>query len=392
MGKKPSLLLFIILFGAMFLFGYIENIKGVSYPLIKTDFGISYEQQGVFVSILSFSYVLFCLLGGILIARLGVKATFTLGFIFMALGLGAAFFFPSFLLAASALFVVSASFGLFEVSSNALATQIFQKKPALLMSLMHFFYGAGSSVSPRAAGTISLAMSWRHVYLFSLPLVLLLFIPSLFARFPGTQHPEGGAEEKKATFYDALKTPAVWYFALTLGLMVGVELASPNWGGLYFQDVHGLDPQTLGAAFISNFYILFTLSRLASGFGIEKIGYDRSLILACCMVLVIFILGFALGPRGIRVLPFLGFFTAIFWPTLMALAMGHFRQNSPVMTSAVIVIAGGINSLMQFLIGYTNRLAGPQWGYRSCFVYALLSLGALLLLKRHLRAQSKAPA
>ena len=80
-----------------------------------------------------------------------------------------------------------------------------------------------------------------------------------------------------------------------------------------------------------------------------------------------------------------GFFSAIFWPTLLAVAMVYFREDSPVMTSAIIVIAGALNSGIQFLMGLTNRLIGYAWGYRSALVYAVLAIAALIVLTRHLR-------
>ena len=368
----------------MFLFGFIENVKGVSYPLIKTEFNVSYEQQGMMVSVLSFGYVLFCLIGGILIGSWGVKKTFLLGFGIIIVGLSGSFFLPRFLLVALSMLVIFASFGLFEVSTNALATQLFTSKAALLMSLMHFFYGAGSSLSPLAAGRVAASLNWRYVYLFSIPLVLLLFIPSILARFP---HAEGDAKDKtkRASFFTALKTPMVWIFSVVLGVMISVELCSANWAGLYFQDVYQLDPKTSGASFISNFYILFTVSRLLSGFVIEKIGYFRSLFIAAFASVFILALGFILGAKGIYVLPALGFFAAIFWPTVLAVAMGYFREDAPVMTSAIIVIGGGINSGIQFLMGLTNRLAGPAWGYRSALFYAVLIIVSLAVLSRRQR-------
>jgi len=375
----------------MFLFGYIENTKGVSYPLIKADFGISWEEQGVLVSVLSFSYVLFCLAGGIFLGSFGVRKAFIAGFIFMIAGLVGVFILRGFLPAAAALFVVSASFGLFEVSMNALATQVFITRTALLMNILNFFYGAGSIFSPRAAGTIAAALGWRSAYLFSIPLVLLFFVISLFTRFP---HPEEREQEntgtKKVSFLTAVRTPMVWKFSLVLGLMMAVEIGSVNWGGLYFQEVYHLDPKTRGAAFISNFYILFTLSRLLSGFAIEKIGYLRSLFIAALAAVFIFILGIVLGPGGVDILPGLGIFAAIFWPTLMAVAMGYFRGDAPVMTSAIIVIAGTLNSGIQLLIGFINRLAGPAWGYRSNLFYALLVVGGLIMLSRCMRRPYKA--
>jgi fucose permease len=277
--------------------------------------------------------------------------------------------------------VVSAAFGLFEVSTNALATQIFITRAALFFSLMHFFYGAGSILSPLASGYIAAAFNWRMIYLLSIPLVFVFFVPSVFTAFPKTDE-AGKAGAKKASFFTALKTPMVWVFAAALGFMVGVEMCSPNWAGLYFQDVYNLSAETSGAAFVSKFYIFFTLSRLLSGFIIEKIGYIRCLFIAAFAAILIFLAGFILGSKGIYVLPALGFFVAIFWPTLLASAMVYFRQDSAVMTSAIIVIAGLINSAIQFAIGLTNRLIGPAWGYRSGVIYAVLIIAALLVLSR----------
>jgi fucose permease len=164
-----------------------------------------------------------------------------------------------------------------------------------------------------------------------------------------------------------------------------VEFSSANWGGLYFQDVYALDPRTDGAAFVSNFYILFTISRLVSGFVIEKIGYMRSLFIACFATVLIYALGFGLGARGIWVLPALGFFIAIMWPTVMAVAMGFFGKQAPVITGAIIVLSGALNSALQFVIGLTNRFAGAAWGFRSCLGYAVVLVAVLFFLNSRMR-------
>ena len=394
---KKSTMLFIFLFGAMFLFGLVENVRGVTYPLIKAEFSVSYEQQGMMVSLMSFSYVVFCMVGGILLGNLGVKKAFMAGFVFIMLGLLAVFFMPGFWSIAAAMVVIFAGFGLFEVSSNALAAQLFTTRTALLMSLLHFFFGAGSALSPMAAGVLSAALSWRHVYLLAIPVVLVFFIPSLFTRFPQTDAPpdtsadapaDGEHEKapvKKLSFFTALKNPMVWIFAVTLGCMMTVEMSTPNWAGLYFQDVYHLDPKTVGAAFVSNFFILFTISRLVSGFVIEKIGYLRSIYIATFIVIFIYILGFFLGAKGIYILPVLGFFVSIYWPTILATAMGYFKKDAPVMTSAIIVIAGAINGGNQFFIGLTNRLIGPAWGYRGCLVYTVIIIALLMVLGKRIR-------
>jgi len=199
--------------------------------------------------------------------------------------------------------------------------------------------------------------------------------------FPKTAGDEN-AGIKKAGFFTALKTPIVWVFAVVLGFMSAVEASTPNWAGLYFQDVYDLSAETRGAVFISTYFIFFTVSRLISGFIIEKIGYMRCLFIAVFAAIVILVVGFIYGAKGINVLPVLGFFVATFWPTLLAAAMVYFREDSAVMTSAIIAIAGALNSGFQYLVGLTNRFIGPAWGYRSAALYAVLVIAALLFLVR----------
>ena len=394
------ILLFCLLFGTMLIFGLIENIKGVSFPLIKSDFGASWEQQGLVVSMTAVAYVSFSIIAGIFLGRFGIKPSFLFGLAVLCLGVTSIFFMPGFFLTTAALFIIFAGFGFIEVGLNALATRVFLTRTAMLMSILHAFYGIGAIFGPKAAGIITnnVHFGWRYAYLFSLPIVLLLFVPALLTRFPerrmeagssgGAATAAGRAERK--SFFDALRSPMVWLLSVILGLAVVVEMNSSNWGVLYFQDVYGFNPSTDGASFLSAFYLIFTISRLICGLFIEKIGYIRSLLGASVIVLIIFVAGFFMGEQGIHVLPALGFFVALLWPTIMAVAIVTFGEDAPVFSSAMIAIGGLINAGVQFLVGLTNRVFGPAWGYRSSFIYTVLLIIGLLLLRHiHKRANKE---
>ncbi|MDR1306827.1 MAG: MFS transporter [Treponema sp.] len=393
-SKQSRILLMVILYGTMFLFGFLENIKGVSYPLIKNEFTVSYETQGKMISVLSFSYTLFVVVSGFILGRYGVKKVYLFGLLCALGGVFSIYFMPGFWTAALSLLLLFAGFGVFEIGVNGVATQIFTEKGALMMSLLHFMYGLGAIISPKAAGILAdpagAALGWRQMYLLTVPLVLLILVPAIFTRFPAAKDaaqsnaPDAAKGSVPNTgnvprfgFTAALRTSAVWAFGITLGLMMGIEMASSNWGGLYFQDVYGMNPATSGANFVSAFFLLFTLSRLVSGFIIERAGYMRSLVGAAAIAAAIFIAGFALGARGIYVLPAAGFFIAVWWPTFMAFAMGRFGERAPVMCSAVIAIGGLLNAGMQLAMGYINRYAGAAWGYRSCLGFSLILLCVL---------------
>jgi fucose permease len=253
-------------------------------------------------------------------------------------------------------------------------------------------------LGPRVAGLITnnAGLSWRYVYLFSLPLALVLFVPAIFSKFPETGVPETGVGEAghtdtagdgegRKSFFDALKSPLVWLLSVTLGLAIIVEMNSANWGPMYFQDMYGLDPSTGGAAFLSAFFLVFTLSRLVCGFFVEKIGYMRTLMGVSLITLVIFCTGFFLGEKGIFVLPSLGFFIALLWPTIMAVAIQCFGKDAPVFSSAMIAIGGLINTVVQYLVGLTNKVFGSAWGYRSTVVYTVLLIFVLLVLNAKIK-------
>jgi len=392
MTKYMRIITFFLLFAIMLIFGTIENIKGVTYPLIKTEFNASWEQQGLLVSMLSLSYVGFCVVAGIFLGRFGIKPSILCGFAALSIGLLSANFISSFFTAGAALFVMFAGFGFFEIGVNALASKVFIRKPAMLMNILHAFYGIGGFIGPIIAGLLTnrAGLNWRMLYVLALPVSLFLLIPSIFVKFPESRE-EGGAQEaaKRKTFFNALENPKVWLLAIILGLGVTIEMSSPNWGAMYFQDIYGLDPRTSGAAFISAFFICFTVSRLVCGLLVERVGYMRFLTATTVVVLVIFTVGFLMGARGIFLLPVLGFFIGPLWPTIMAIAITHFKKDAPVFCSAMIAVGTVFYAGIQYLVGLTNRFFGAAWGYRSALLYTLILLTMLVILGKKLKIEKE---
>lgn len=393
--KTGSFLLFFIIYATMFLFGFVDNIKGVSYPLIKAEFGATYDSQGGLVSLAIFGYVLFCLTASLFLQRFGTKKAVIAGYFLVCTGAVATLLAPSFWFSALTLLVINAGFGFFEVGTNALATVVFTSRAALMMNLMHFFYGVGAILGPKTAGllTDSFDLSWRQVYLaIIIPTAAVLFIIMITRFKTGAGSAPTRESSSKLTFFGAFKSPLVLLFCLVLGFMEVIEFGAANWGGLYLKDVYGLDPRIVGASFVSLFYILFTLSRLFSGLAIEKIGYIRSLYIALGVTILLFLAGFALGRNGIWVLPFTGFSIGLLWPTFIAVAMQVFKSNAPTVTSVIITVGGAVNAIFQLVIGLTNQYGGEAWGYRSCLLYAAITLFLLALLSSKIKQEGRTPS
>jgi fucose permease len=401
--RRRNFFLVFIIYGDMAVYGFIQTIRGVTYPLIKNDFGASYNQQGLMVSLVSFMSVLAVFSAGIFLNRYGFRKSLGFAFITAILGMGLFYFIPSnnffmiggFWITAGMLLIVQFALGFFEIGLNSMGVKTFTKKSAVMLSLLHFFYGLGAILGPAFAGFVTngLAFNWRYIYPAALvPVSALAVITFIYApderkgqAAPVSGTPAVSRAAVKWNYWEAVKNPLVWHFGIILGLTSSVEQSSTNWIGLYLQDIYGLDPKTTGALFVSLFFMLYTASRLLSGFIIEKTGYLRSVIFAVGVVVLLFAAGFILGRNGIWLLPLTGFFIAVSWPTMLALSLAVFKENAPAAASAGIGIAFVMGGVIQYSIGLINRYIGEAWGYRSSLGYAVLLEIMLLLLYRRLK-------
>jgi fucose permease len=370
-------------FGNMCLMGFFNSMKGVSFPLIRNEFNVSFSNMGLLTALISYSMVSFCIVSGNFLHRFGLKKNILMGFLFTSLGVGSFYFTGSFWMAACFFIILQAGFGFLEVGINGLGAKIFTVKSGLMMNLLHFCYGLGAATGPRFMGyMVNRGTSWHRVYPLSLIPVGIMLVFSLIVRFPG--RPEARTEQEPS-FWSFLKNPLVWHLGCILGFSGVVEGSSVNWSGLYFQDVFGLDPSVTAAALISMFYLLFTVSRLISGFVIEKIGYLRSLIVSCFAIIIIFTAAFSLGLRGIYLFPVIGFFVSLMWPTTLAISVVLFKEHAQTVSSAIICIASVLGGIIHYGIGLTNRFLGAAWGFRSVLIYSVILALFLFLLKKQMR-------
>ena len=124
----------------MFFFGVIENVKGVTFVLIKDIFQVSYDAQGYLVSMSWYGYVIFCLVCAFVIDRYGIKTAIVSGHALCLLGCIITPFMNHFVPVIIALMVVWMGFGFFEVGYNAFATVLFTENSAIYLNLMHSCY------------------------------------------------------------------------------------------------------------------------------------------------------------------------------------------------------------------------------------------------------------
>lgn len=373
--------LIILVFLCMAIFGFIENIKGTVIPSIRHQFGIDYSSIGIMLLISSFGYLFATLIGGFIADRLGKKTILIFGFIILIAAVVLFYITNSFPMTIILLLMISAGFGCFEVVVNSLGAQIFIRNSAVMMNLTHFFYGLGSSTSPKYAGFMLVRnVSWNYVYTTTLIILIPVLIYLMFLHFPEKPH---DANEIRLPVSNIVKDKRIWLIIGALGFCTVIEAGMANWLVNFLQEVRKLSVDQ-SSLYMTFFFITFMLGRLLGGHIAEKIGYSRIILYFTIASIAIFACGMLLDNRFVFLFSCIGFFVSIMFPTMMSIIMKEFPTGTSSIMGFVIAFSGGINMIFSWIIGKTNDLFSVNFGFTSIAIYSVFIIAFIIPLEKRL--------
>lgn len=373
-----------------FSFGGTDASKSVYLPLIQKFYKLGYDYQGLFVFTSSLGYTLFSLVIGYLLPKLGIKWILLIGLLILFTSFMCGIAFVNVWVVLVSLVIAGIGQVFLDVGTNTWATILFTSHKAVMMNLLHCFYGFGATVGPTFTGFVSkrLNMSYRGVFiavlfLLSVAIVIALFIPKQEEK--STIESETKEEGKSMTILSALKHPVVILLGLAQGCIAGTENITMNWAPIYLRDLYGWDPETKGAYFVTIFFTGYTISRLLSGFLIDAVGEINSMMFYVPILTVLFVVGFALGEKGVYALMATGIFISPLFPTMLTVAMIYFGKEVETCTSVILFTYMIFSQTIQLIVGLVNKCCGVQWGYRVAVVLMLIVFCVLLSVKALLK-------
>lgn len=377
----------IYIYVLMFFFGLSMNVKTTVLPLVKNYYNLSDTLQGVLVATVGVGYCLNIICGLFYIQYFGIYNTVHIGSACLFIGSILTSFSVNIGMTFATLIIMGFSFGLFEVSSNCMQNSIFLENPAIFFTTAQFFNGLGSICGPYLTKLMIYLVDsdFKSVYYFIAAVAVILFIYSVILQ--NSNYPIVDSEEM-GDIRPAFKNKFVWLFSVTLGLLVFVEQGTTDWSVIYLVDVLHYDAKKECIVFSTVYFALFTVSRLFSGFAIEKVGYYRSMIIILITELIIIIVGLVVGKYGLYVLPVSGIFIGLNWPTLFSIAIKLFKEDAPQFTSVIILVGVLLSNVCQLLIGLINDNVGSEWGYRFIALSAFLALLMVCLIYKLTRGIS----
>lgn len=369
----------LVAFVSIFGLAMSTGIRGILVPNFIESFGVTDGQIGVLFTATTFFSVFAIYFGSQWGERFGLKKVILIsqllnGVLFLAVSQIQNYTF--FVIGYSLIqFCVS----LLIISLNTMATVIQVRYPAILVNLVHFFFGLGLTLSQRTGGElVSRGFDW--VDLFQMVGVLFFVTAALtfFMKEPNTM--TGAARVRLSALphkaYLAL-------LALGVGFYVASELQTANWIVYYLKTIYNFAENKAGEI-SAVFFGLFTIGRLLGGLIAEKLGYVRSVVIFTASASVLYISGMLLGEAGLYLIAGSGFFYSLVFPMvtiILARDFGQFRATA----IALVSTAGNLMTLItSLLIGGVTDWVGIGTGYWVIPIsIALSALSFMLAFGRH---------
>ncbi|MEW8954949.1 sugar MFS transporter [Clostridium sp.] len=360
MEKKPHLFTTLFIFTMMILAAIAENTRGVFVPSFKNDFGITDTEIGFVLTMCTVGYSIATFVGGWICDRIGQRIVFISGIITMIGSLILLSLSNSYLLFIISMTLTSCGLGLSAITINTLIPILFISMQSIIMNLVHFCYGLGSTVGQRAAGVLMYnGIEWRKIYLGVAVLYVIMLILFSFIKIPKINK---GHNNARITLKEALSNKIVLLYICVLGFYVFAEGGTSNWFVNYMESSFNFN-KSQSSLYLSIFFAIFSIGRLFGGFVVEKRGYLNVVLKSLTIALILYTLGFIMGENGVLVIGVSGIFFAIAFPTVVLSISKVFNNGSTYITGIIVTFATFINMAMTFLMGIANDMFGTRYAF-----------------------------
>ena len=366
--------------------GIMDNVRSVTYPMIRDDLKLTFSQYGSLQSMSQFSYLFWSLAVAMTLQTFGFKIVIIVTFLISIIGCWLTSTVHNYWTVFLFQFLMCAGLGGLDDAPHAISSILFTRNTGILMLLLHSCYGIGAIIGPIFARFIYKKFpqySFRGITI-GITVPLLIFAIFIVCVPFAIKKPKSEEQEKNHsghTVRTALISPMVWLQAIILSLMTLGERATSAWGGLYLEDVLHLDPAKEGAWFNACFYVAFTTARLFGGILVDKFGAFTMEYIVLTGGMIIFTVGLSIGKAGVYVLPFAGAMVAFFWPTFIITCMRYWKEDAAIPISCILPLQALISIPIQYILGVLNDHFGPACAYWSTVV--VIAMATILLICYH---------
>ena len=377
MSKRitPVVLVLVIFFSISF----ITNIIGPIFPSLVADFDISLTVAGFLPFSFFAAYGVMSIPAGMFVDKAGEKPVLLVAFAMAAIGSFAFAIWPSFTMAMLSLFCIGTGMAMLQVAINPLLRVSGGKEHFAFYSVLaQLLFGAAAALSPLVyshivqglvsgeqqpytqwlAAVVPSDMQWLSMYWLFAVLSVLMLVLIFLVRLPKVEKTANESTGAWQVYGDLFKNKTVILFFIGIVAYVGTEQGVANAISLFLQRYHGLDPLTVGASTVSNFWLMLTLGCLL-GLVLVKL-LDSRLVLqlfsAGAMVSLTAAL-FGSAELALLAFPMVGFFLSVMWSVIFSLALNSFKENHGSFAGILCtgIVGGGVSVAINRFVGGVKR-------------------------------------
>lgn len=370
--------------------GAAISVFGPSVESISDDFGLTYSQISLIITVISIGFIAGSLAGGAASDRWGRRAVLVPSAAGAALSM---FWFAASLTFGSLLaagFCIGASFGPGLAAATALIADLARQRSTRALNLFNSAFALGAIAAPPlvAVGLAAFA-SWRVAYV----VVAVWFATSglMFTRL--LYPPRRGSVPPFRSIVRGLGSPVSVLLGLVLMLYVGVEIAFGDFGAAFMERTQGI-PRAAAAASVTAFWIGVLLGRLIVYRLAES--WRASNIVRWSLVLALgtSILAALAGSAPLAVLGFVLTGAAIggVFPTALGIGLRIRPGIAGSLAGALTAMASVGGALLAPMIGAASDAAGPRGGMllAPAFILAAMLLFEIVQALRRRGARDSA--
>jgi fucose permease len=190
-------------------------------------------------------------------------------------------------------------------------------------------------------------MTWLSMYWLFAVLSALMIVIIFMVKFPKVELAEDETVGAWQVYKELFSNKTVILFFIGIAAYVGTEQGVANAISIFLQRYHGLDPLTVGASTVSNFWLMLTLGCFL-GLALLKIIDSR-------LVLKIFSAGalvsltaalFGSADTALIAFPLVGFFLSVMWSVIFSLALNSLANHHGSFAGILCtgIVGGGLAS------------------------------------------------
>lgn len=378
-GKFPMLT--IACFFSYFLFGFVDNMKGSTLPVILDEMDFSYVDGANIVLGEYIGFVLATLLTGVLSDILGKRAVLFIAGAFLFVGSIGYGMSASFTASMLFLAVIGMGCGSVELGGSGIVSEIHIADKARHLNLLSCFHGVGSMLVPQFVGLMVFAgHGWRASYMMNAALAVLCVLMFLMA----AKEPRGVdafAREKGAPFTVRMFTTRIMLLNFIMFCYVAAEIAVSTWLVDFLIKEKGLS-FSWASVFLSVYFAAIMIGRFSGSFIVDKIGHARIIFLCSTGAIGTLLCGIFLSSFLVILLPLTGALYAVIFPTTTAIVSNEAKHHHGAFLG-ILFCCGGIGGMLgPWLTGILNDSFGLAYGMGINAVFCLgIAIASMRLLR-----------